>query len=625
MSKLNTTATAAVELHDMGFKVVALETGQKNPRTKHWGKKQHTREYLADFITPDHNLGVLEGKEADLTEIDCDGSNWDAELAELFDGPVPETFSVNGRRGPKLFFKFDDRFTALPNIIKSGSLEIRLCASGQFQSCVYGNVDYGGDNDVHRDFTLKPVAKLPESVIVKILAMAPARTAEPIAEEYDRPSMLRVFSAVAALKPSRADDYEMWFKIACALKSAGEEYFSLFDSWSRLSANYGKARETWAAVKPGTITIGTLFHFAKQDGWQDAPSDVQASTDDIFTIISSAELATGDYDIKYIIPDVLVEQQPMLIGGASKSLKTTIILDLAASLASRTPFLNRHPVSRACRVLVMSGESGIETLQETALRICWSRGIELFDLDKLKWSEDLPECSDPRSLAKLARTITHCSAEFLVIDPAYLCLGGDDHANVFAQGQLLRSINKTCADVGTTLLLVHHSIKSAAKSGKPLQLEDLAMSGFSEFARQWMLLNRREMFVPGEPHRLWLTLGGSAGHASLSHLDINEGSRQDEGGRVWQVKLTDYATVLVSEASAQDTDALRLVAQLLDLCPDGLTLSAIAEKTKIRRERLKRLLPNDQIAECQVSDRGSKTKTRPGYKLAHPKKEKIVA
>jgi hypothetical protein len=107
---------------------------------------------------------------------------------------------------------------------------------------------------------------------------------------------------------------------------------------------------------------------------------------------------------------------------------------------------------------------------------------------------------------------------------------------------------------------------------------------------------------------------------SVAHLDVYEGSRNDEGGRVWQVKVSDYAEVLASEAGEKDAEALRLVSQFLSLCPDGSTLSAISEKTKVSRDRLKRLLPTDQIVEAQVPDRGSKNKTRTGYKLAQKEK-----
>lgn len=613
-----------LELHDAGFLVVPIPPLAKQPKTRAWGKQRYTREHLEAFYEAhsDYNAGVLLGREANLIDIEGDAAGWEQAIRELFGGEPPETFTAHSRRGKHHFFRWDERLAALPGVIKAPPLEFRLGHTGQFQSLVWGEVDYGGEKDFKRTFTLRPVATLPDKAVEKILSLAPARGSESSTDDdwfssLEKPSFSRVYSAVNALSPRRADDYKTWFDIACALKSCGPDYFSLFDVWSRLSPKYGKTRETWDAIKPdGKIGVGTLFYYARQDGWQEKPQ-----SSELFKVISSADLAIGDYDVEYVIPDVLVARQPMMIGGASKSLKTSTIIDLAISLASKTAFLNHFPVRRPARVLVMSGESGIETLQETAHRVCWSKAIELFDLSRLCWSEDLPACDDPKSLAKLANTITHHSAEFIVIDPAYLCLGsGEDSANVIAQGKLLRSINETCKDVGATLLLVHHSIKSAAKSGKPLHLEDLAMSGFSEFARQWLLLNRREMFVPGERHKLWLTIGGSAGHASLSHLDVDEGSRHDEGGRIWRVNLTDYATALAAEKqtakNAKDESDIELIVECLSGDSDGLSFSALRAATRFRFDKLRRLLELAPVDKIEVPHPQSKNRMIEGYRLA---------
>jgi hypothetical protein len=85
-----------------------------------------------------------------------------------------------------------------------------------------------------------------------------------------------------------------------------------------------------------------------------------------------------------------------------------------------------------------------------------------------------------------------------------------------------------CSDSGVTLILVHHNRKAVSKSKEPPQLEDMAMAGFSEFARQWWLIGRREKFRPGYPHELWLNAGGSAGHSGLYRVDIDEGNPKEK-------------------------------------------------------------------------------------------------
>ncbi len=63
-----------------------------------------------------------------------------------------------------------------------------------------------------------------------------------------------------------------WAHIAMALKSElGEAGFDLFEAWSQGGETYkAKAtRDTWRSVKAGgAVTIGTLFHLAKQHGFK---------------------------------------------------------------------------------------------------------------------------------------------------------------------------------------------------------------------------------------------------------------------------------------------------------------------------------------------------------------------
>ena len=80
-----------------------------------------------------------------------------------------------------------------------------------------------------------------------------------------------------ALKKLDPNDYDQWFRFGMAIKySLGAGAFSVWDDWASQSAKYDgqeKSRATWDWFDPdGTLTIGTIFHHAREAGW-DGPSN----------------------------------------------------------------------------------------------------------------------------------------------------------------------------------------------------------------------------------------------------------------------------------------------------------------------------------------------------------------
>ncbi|MBH9658482.1 DUF927 domain-containing protein [Burkholderia pseudomallei] len=66
------------------------------------------------------------------------------------------------------------------------------------------------------------------------------------------------------------DDRDTWRQVGMALKAGfGEEGFSLWNEWSQGAQSYNAndARDVWKSFKGGKITISTLFHLAKQSGF----------------------------------------------------------------------------------------------------------------------------------------------------------------------------------------------------------------------------------------------------------------------------------------------------------------------------------------------------------------------
>lgn len=93
----------------------------------------------------------------------------------------------------------------------------------------------------------------------------------------------RIESALACIPPDI--DRDTWARLAMALKSElGEAVFEIFDTWSQGAASYNAtaAHDTWKSVKPGGgVGIGTLFHVAKEHGWQPSGEYTPPSAEEV--------------------------------------------------------------------------------------------------------------------------------------------------------------------------------------------------------------------------------------------------------------------------------------------------------------------------------------------------------
>lgn len=291
----------------------------------------------------------------------------------------------------------------------------------------------------------------------------------------------------------------------------------------------------------------------------EAPKDEQGGdyTGYRFAPISAAAFDTTKYNKEWLIKRLLVAKEPAVLGGPKKSLKTSLLVDLALSLGSGSPFLGQFEVYKPRSVCVISGESGQATLQETARRVCKAKGIKLSDTSTF-WDFRLPRLSVPEELGEMTTGLRRLGCEIVIIDPLYLCLlAGSQNksaANVFDMGEVLADVGRACVDAGCLPILCHHARKNVAVPYAQMELEDLSQSGTQEFARQWFLVSRREPFAPGSgKHHLWLNVGGSSGQSGLWGIDIDEGELQEDfTGRTWDVRVTDLSTVKTEKAAEKE-------------------------------------------------------------------------
>jgi len=281
-------------------------------------------------------------------------------------------------------------------------------------------------------------------------------------------------------------------------------------------------------------------------------------------VMGAAEFLSTRYAMEWLAKKLLVAGQPGVVAAPKKALKTSVMVDLAVSLALGLPVLRYFDVPAATTVLLLSGESGGFVLQDTVIRVCRSKACDPADLDgRLFIGLDLPQLGNDEHLAELGRKINALGIKVVIVDPLYLCLVSADAgrrldpANLFDVGPLLMGVAKVCLDAGATPLLVHHFKKGLADPHALPEMENMAYAGIQEFARQWLLLGRRERYEPGTgKHKLWLTVGGSAGHSGEWSLDVAEGTMDDDfGGRIWEPDVRLCSDAQFEQRAAEVTRA----------------------------------------------------------------------
>ncbi|MDV6033263.1 MAG: hypothetical protein F9B45_24885 [Phycisphaera sp. RhM] len=142
-------------------------------------------------------------------------------------------------------------------------------------------------------------------------------------------------------------------------------------------------------------------------------------------------------------------------------------------------------------------------------------------------------------------------------------------------------------------------------SGQPLELSDITGAGKAEYFRQWTLIGRRQKYDPEQPiSRLWVTIGGSAGHSCQVALDIDE-SRDESGERAWDLTLQSTSHAVEELRSAKQSakrEAKRQTLQcnvkkLREVYGDGdyLTDNIAKSRSRLNTESFKAAM--DKLAE----------------------------
>ncbi|UUO07345.1 AAA family ATPase [Blastopirellula sp. J2-11] len=263
------------------------------------------------------------------------------------------------------------------------------------------------------------------------------------------------------------------------------------------------------------------------------------ANDNTFTELTCAQLISEQPPQAWLLPGMLQQHEPAVIVGPSKSMKTSLAVDLCGALASGGKFLGQFAADRAFRVGFVGGAAARGALTDLAQRWSAAAEVDFAALDTLVWSLNVADLSDPANLQRLKDWIVRHQLEVVLIDVADLTT-----TSRRAQAAQLRELVGCCLEFGATPIVCCPTRKELPP--RALGAADLANAACNAVARQWLLVNRRQAFEPGSGrHPLWLTLGGSAGQSSLWGVDVDEGQACDK----WEVLLRDVPSI--AEETAQ--------------------------------------------------------------------------
>jgi len=295
----------------------------------------------------------------------------------------------------------------------------------------------------------------------------------------------------------------------------------------------------------------------------------------------------ADQPVQWLVEGVFSCDQPTIFGAKQKSLKTTLLTDLAVSLASGYAWLGRFDIPAKRRVLFVTGEASEAAAIRKVKRAATSRNLIREDFTDSLRIEALtfPTLPSEKDCAAVAEAVKENGIEVVLLDPLYMGLQGLNTANLTEVGPAMRQFMASCRPAN--VIIAHHVKKTASFDDAP-NLEDLSQAGIAEFAGNYWLMGRMSEYTGDGMHSLAIRYGGRDEQFGLLKLDFDE--------KDWKAEFT--SLVDHREDQKQRRENERVGAQLqavkghLSRHNGQATLAALAEAaaTKPKRESFQNLI-----------------------------------
>jgi len=160
-----------------------------------------------------------------------------------------------------------------------------------------------------------------------------------------------------------------------------------------------------------------------------------------------------------------------LVGGAPKSCKSWLGLDMAVSVATATPCIERFEVLEPGVALVYLAEDALSTVRERVSGIARRRGLDLSRIELHVITAPSLRLDRAEDRHQLLETVCRLGARFLLLDPLVRLHGADEN-NATEMAQLLSYLRDLQRQLDLSIVIVHHTRKhvpSGVQAGQGLR------------------------------------------------------------------------------------------------------------------------------------------------------------
>lgn len=186
-------------------------------------------------------------------------------------------------------------------------------------------------------------------------------------------------------------------------------------------------------------------------------------------VLRAADIVQAPEGARWLVRDVWARAAVGIVGGAPKCCKSWLGLDLAISVASGTPCLDRFPVEHNGPALVYLAEDALPTVRARVEALCRHRGLDIASLDLHVIAAPVLRLDLEVDQQRLRDALSDLNPHILVLDPL-VRLHRLDENSASDISRLLGFLRELQRAFDLAVVLVHHaSKKHRAQPGQTLR------------------------------------------------------------------------------------------------------------------------------------------------------------